>query len=340
MRTRDLILPAIPLLFLLSGCEGGLGGDIHDRPEEFTAASLEVAPSVPVTPPSGASRSSREAPARSEEAEAPEPAPAEGAAEAPAPAPIATPKPSGGGGGRGRGRGGKGSHTGAITVVDPGAQPAGSAGVIRGTVRFEGEPPLRLPQTKIAETEGCHAHEEVPLSEELVVEGGRIQNVFVYLKSIPAGVDVPPAPSEPFVLDQVGCRYVPHVAGLQAGQPLHVSTGDDATHNVRCSGARYIGDNRSMAGGSPPLVLPVPASEEIPIRFVCDIHPWMSAKVCVVEHPWFDVSAQDGTFTISDVPPGTYKIEAWQEMLGKAKVGGDLVVGPGGQVQVDFTYKP
>jgi plastocyanin len=192
----------------------------------------------------------------------------------------------------------------------------------------------------IAETAGCQAHEEMPLSEEVVVNDGKLQNVFVYLKSIPDDVSVPPPPTEAYELDQVGCQYVPHVVGIQAGRPIRAANSDAATHNVSCGGVYYPGGNRIIAAGSPPLQLPTPEREEIPIMFKCDIHPWMSAKVCVVEHPWFDVSAEDGTFTIADVPPGTYKIEAWQEKYGKARVSGEVVVGPGGHVQVDFNYKP
>lgn len=340
MRT-PLLLLACPALAVLPSCDGALGGNIHDQPEEVTAASLERDRREPTTrsvvdlpdpPPSSEEPESPEVdePEEVEVADAPEPTP-------PPPPPKAS---GGGGGGRGRGRGGSGSHSGAITLLDAGAAAAGTLGRVSGTVLFEGTPPIPKQLEQIAATEGCHAHGETPVSEEVVVNDGRFQNVFVYLKSIPDGVDIPPPPAEPLVLDQVGCMYVPHVAGIQAGRPLHAANSDDASHNVRMSTSRNKGDNKTIAAGSPPLQLPTPEREEVPMEFACDIHPWMSAKVCVVEHPWFDVSAADGTFTIEGIPPGTYKIEAWQEKYGKAKVSGDVVVGPGGHVQVDFTYKP
>ena len=46
------------------------------------------------------------------------------------------------------------------------------------------------------------------------------------------------------------------------------------------------------------------------LRFKCDVHPWMFAYVSLVDHPYFDVSGTDGSYTIKNVPPGEYVIEA------------------------------
>ena len=49
----------------------------------------------------------------------------------------------------------------------------------------------------------------------------------------------------------------------------------------------------------------------VPVK--CNQHPWMKAYVGVLKHPFFAVSAEDGSFTISGVPPGTYTVVAWHE---------------------------
>jgi polysaccharide lyase family 4-like protein len=51
----------------------------------------------------------------------------------------------------------------------------------------------------------------------------------------------------------------------------------------------------------------------------CDVHPWMSAYAGVFDHPFFSVTKTDGKFTISDLPAGTYEIDAWHERLGVQK---------------------
>ncbi len=38
--------------------------------------------------------------------------------------------------------------------------------------------------------------------------------------------------------------------------------------------------------------------------------------VGVVAHPFFAVTAADGSFSFKGVPPGTYTIEAWHERFG------------------------
>jgi hypothetical protein len=41
----------------------------------------------------------------------------------------------------------------------------------------------------------------------------------------------------------------------------------------------------------------------------------MGAYVAVLEHPWFAVSGDDGSFSIADVPAGNYTVEAWHEAM-------------------------
>jgi hypothetical protein len=48
----------------------------------------------------------------------------------------------------------------------------------------------------------------------------------------------------------------------------------------------------------------------------CDVHPWMGAWVAVMDHPYFFVTGTDGKFSLAQVPPGTYEVEAWHEKLG------------------------
>src|SRR5579871_6234842 len=107
--------------------------------------------------------------------------------------------------------------------------PTGTA-TIRGTVTLFGKPP---PMQTIP-NQPCHEGAG-PLTEESVVtdSSGHLQNVIVYLEDAPSG---PPNPSlPPVTLDQVNCRYVPHVLALQIGQPLHITTSDPTLHNVHGS---------------------------------------------------------------------------------------------------------
>jgi hypothetical protein len=68
----------------------------------------------------------------------------------------------------------------------------------------------------------------------------------------------------------------------------------------------------------------------MPMRVRCDIHPWMGAWWVSQEHPYYALTDANGAFTLGDVPPGDYTIEAWHETLGK--VTHQVAVKPNGVV--------
>ena len=52
------------------------------------------------------------------------------------------------------------------------------------------------------------------------------------------------------------------------------------------------------------------------IAMKCDAgHTWMSAYVIAFDHPYHAVTGEDGAFTITDVPAGTYTLSIWHERL-------------------------
>jgi hypothetical protein len=53
------------------------------------------------------------------------------------------------------------------------------------------------------------------------------------------------------------------------------------------------------------------------VRVYCNIHPQMSAVVLVRDNAYFARAAEDGAFTIADVPPGRYTLKAWHERAGE-----------------------
>ena len=76
---------------------------------------------------------------------------------------------------------------------------------------------------------------------------------------------------------------------------------------------------------------------EIMIRVKCNIHSWMHAFIGVLDHPYFSVSQDDGSFAIKNLPPGTYTIAVWQEKLGTQEQ--QVTVAPNGTAQANFTFK-
>jgi len=68
----------------------------------------------------------------------------------------------------------------------------------------------------------------------------------------------------------------------------------------------------------------------------CDVHPWMTAYAAVLTHPFYSVTSKDGKFTIQNLDPGTYQIEAWHEKLGTQKA--TVTVGASDTKTQDFKF--
>jgi hypothetical protein len=58
----------------------------------------------------------------------------------------------------------------------------------------------------------------------------------------------------------------------------------------------------------------------------------------VMTNPYFAVTSEDGSYTISEVPPGAYTLQAWHETLGEQSQ--RVTVTPSGTVVADFKLAP
>jgi plastocyanin len=191
---------------------------------------------------------------------------------------------------------------------------ASRAGSISGRVSYEG-PPVENRAVKLDSDPACaREHPTGLVLDTFVVNDGGLENVFVYVKDGLGGYAFD-TPTTPVKLDQKGCRYTPHVVGIQAGQPLEISNSDHTMHNVHAAATvnREFNLGQPLQGISHTRTFTAP---EIMVPFKCSVHNWMSAYAGVVSHPYFAVTANGGTFELKNLPAGTYTIEAWHEKLG------------------------
>jgi hypothetical protein len=193
---------------------------------------------------------------------------------------------------------------------------AATAGTIEGTIHFAGQAPQRV-KIDVSQDPGCAAAGQPPdLSQEYVVNDGKMANVFVYVKDGLGGKSYAP-PATPVVFDQKGCRYIPHVAGVMAGQPVEVLNSDPTMHDVNIQpgpGGNAPSDASQGPHGAP--VWRTFSKPETMIALRCSVHPWMEAYINVATNPFFAVSDSHGHYVIHGLPPGTYTLAADQERLG------------------------
>jgi hypothetical protein len=208
---------------------------------------------------------------------------------------------------------------------------------LSGRVVFQGSPPARRAINMVKDAKCVELHGNKPvLDEELIVgDGGGLKNAFVSVRQGVPKIKYP-LPEKAAVLDQQGCMYRPRVQGVRVGQKLMVGNGDPVTHNVRS----FPTLNRAFNFGQPPDTDPrerVFDRAEREIEVQCDFHPWMHAYIFVMDHPFFSVSKDDGTYSIDALPPGEYTLETWHEKLGRQRR--TVTVRDADLVDVDFTYK-
>jgi len=194
---------------------------------------------------------------------------------------------------------------------------SGPVGTVTGVVAYTGTPPA--PKKIDSSADPVCGQKNPNLStEDTVVKDGKLANVFVYIKDGTAtdGTKIADfswtAPSTAVVLDQNGCHYKPHVLGIQTNQKLTITNSDPTQHNIHPQPKNNPEWNQTQPNGAPPIEKTFARSEVlIPVK--CNQHPWMKAYIGVLKHPFFAVSAEDGSFTIKGVPAGTYTVAAWHE---------------------------
>lgn len=213
--------------------------------------------------------------------------------------------------------------------VDP-----ATAGSISGKIAYSGKHPART-MIDMSEDPACVAAHRGKVLDESIVTGSGLANVFVYIKSGLEGKTFA-VPSEPVVIDQSGCEFHPHVFGVQVNQPVQITNSDPVTHNIHPMAEVNREWNHSQGPGDPPLNRKF-IKPEIMIPVKCNIHGWMHAYIGVLDHPYFSVSKDDGSFEIKNLPPGTYTLGTWQEKLGTQEQ--QITVSPSGKTIVNFTYK-
>ena len=199
------------------------------------------------------------------------------------------------------------------------APPAEGWGNLTGVFVFGGDAPERAALNITKDVEYCGKFGLT--SEEVVVnpENKGLQNVVVslYLKrgeTVEKKEDAPTAPVE-ILLDNVHCRFEPHVSLMQTSQTLLVKNSDEVGHNTKIDTLDNPGINPIIPAGGQ-FKQQFSSAERKPSPVSCSIHPWMTGYLLITDHPFAAVTDADGKFEIKDLPAGEWTFEVWHEKAG------------------------
>ena len=183
-------------------------------------------------------------------------------------------------------------------------------GTIEGVVKFKGTAPApkKINVTKDAAVCGKTAKTD----QSLIVSNGDLEDAVVFIGDINKGK--PMTPSE-VKLDQRDCEYHPHVLAFNAGSTLEVINPDGILHNIHS----YSNINAPFNFAQPKFKKTLSVKIEKPeiINIKCDVHSWMNGWLFSAANPYFSVTDHNGSFKLTDVPPGTYTLTVWHDILGK-----------------------
>ena len=208
-------------------------------------------------------------------------------------------------------------------VTGVGAQ---GGGTIEADVKYNGA--AQVEKLKVnKDTEKCGTEAVI---EKVVVGGNKgLANAVV---SVPGAKGATKAKA---VVDQHGCKFVPHVVVMQPGE-LEIKNSDDILHNIHT----FSTANPSINKAQPKFKKTMTEKLEKPefVKITCDVHSWMLGWVAVVPG-LAGVTDKDGVTKIENVPAGKQKIEVWHETLGKQDKEVDVKAGQVTKVSFEMKGK-
>jgi len=200
----------------------------------------------------------------------------------------------------------------AYTVLE-GGTPDG--GTLTGKVIFDGVPPAPEMLTADEDAEACGG--DRPAENLLVSQSGGISNVVLSIEGIQSGKAW--NFSQEFVYDQNQCKFVPHVLLVQPQTEGVVKNSDSVGHNFHSISKGIFNTNKKINAATEMAVPGNKIRRPGIVRIKCDIHSWMSGWWYVAETPYAVLTDEDGNFSISDIPAGSYTVKIWHETLGESE---------------------
>lgn len=230
-----------------------------------------------------------------------------------------------------------------------------NGGTISGKVNFKGT----VPEVKVFKVEKTpEVCGEAPRKlTEVAVNGGELGDVVVVLEGVEKGKPYsasvrkgdPPGEGEfrlaagnDFVASEISpkkCNFGPFTGIVAKDKPIRFVNRDPVKHSPHTyeikGRVRKTIHNTDLEGdGKLELVAELQKSRMLKLE--CDQHNHMQNFFYAVENPYFAISEQDGSFSIDQVPPGSYKLTAWHPVLGLKEQ--QVTVAEGGKLAVNFEF--
>lgn len=204
-------------------------------------------------------------------------------------------------------------------------------GTIKGKVTFPGTVPAKKKVIPTKDREACGSG--VREVDQIVVGPDKsVQDAIVYLKKVEKG-KAWEKPGKTPAIDNVKCDFNPHVQVIPAGD-VEIVNSDPVLHNTHGFLDKLTVFNVALPNQGQRIKRPLKRTGLV--RVECDAHGWMLGWIYVADNPYYAVTAKDGSFTLANVPPGSYTLVGWQEYTGAVEVPVTLKAKEVGSVTVEL----
>lgn len=234
----------------------------------------------------------------------------------------------------------------AVPVQAYEAAPVANGGSVTGTVKFGGTPPPPRSFALIIypDYDTCDAISDRKgyryLYDVVTAKDGGLRDVVITVEGIERGK---PFSSNAPLIEVRNCEFKPYVITLRDQQTLTIDNHDPIFHDLQ--GYGQDPKNRIRRLLEKPLQMNSVRTERIEfqpgqdlLRIQCGMHAFMQTWAKRVETPYVAISAADGQFQITDLPPGTYRLRAWHPRLGTEET--EITIRPGEKTTAEFRFNP
>ncbi|MEA3278258.1 MAG: carboxypeptidase regulatory-like domain-containing protein [Pseudomonadota bacterium] len=212
-----------------------------------------------------------------------------------------------------------------------------NGGTVSGKVTFSGDDPAPNVYTISKDNDVCGTGtREI---DYVRVNGDALNDVVVYLDKVKEGKPFPAELSKTEI-NQENCEFKPFLQVMKNGTDLDAINSDPVLHNIHTyeimgRAKKTVFNVSQPKPGTVTKAVKLKRGDAMKVE--CDAHDFMHGFVFVAKSPYSVQVADDGSYTIDNVPAGKYKIVAWHGTLKEQK--GEVEVTADGTATADFAFK-
>ncbi len=209
-------------------------------------------------------------------------------------------------------------------------------GTVSGTVTLKNAPASGATIATGAFGPVCGA---TVLDESIQLTGNSLGGVVVWIDGIHEGKALPD--ERRLELESVQCKLHPRIQAALTGSAVNIIGHDEFRQHLSFIARGDSAKRATVLVGGGEQVIPT----ELPFRapglvLVRDPeHSWTRAYLAVFDHPYFAVSAANGTFSVEGVPPGKHTLHAWHERTGETTQQIDVTANGTVKLALELTVK-